>query len=430
MPIRVLSLDFDGCLFHKAYVVDTTSSKKVVHHNQTFLEDIKVGNKSYAKVITFVGSNRQSKQIDDCNTYSSGYGHYKGSCFPAIQEVSVHLQATLDTFLLADIYGDLGDGTSYARAIDGNHTGEHADWLFDETKATILYAQIHKTALAYSNEQIVFDFFDDRTDILDSLRIFFETYPNLMPANVNLRLNGYDGTENSPCVSVEIQGTGFIDSNYRQTVKDMARITMEQMNVAGQDPANFSINTADHVTPALLIQRVSFVQEALLAAPPVEIAQEPKKVIRAVINNTSLDQIRLTRRQLHFNSQLAIIRDKSDELLKSGHNKDALTAYDLWLKLSSGSAAYFNGSMDETAFRAICSEAMAAARPALEKHRGWKEVLGNLALAIVSLGIGYVVVGLIRQAVTGNFLLFRPKTDSANKLDHLQTSIDLVAPAA
>ncbi len=48
------------------------------------------------------------------------------------------------------------------RAIDKNYKGGHSDWLFDETKATIIYAQMHKIANENPNEEIVFDFYDDR----------------------------------------------------------------------------------------------------------------------------------------------------------------------------------------------------------------------------------------------------------------------------
>jgi len=40
----------------------------------------------------------------------------KGSCFPANQRIVCdHLNAVLDTFLLADIYGDLGPGSPSQR---------------------------------------------------------------------------------------------------------------------------------------------------------------------------------------------------------------------------------------------------------------------------------------------------------------------------
>ncbi|MDA1256136.1 MAG: hypothetical protein O2928_16855, partial [Proteobacteria bacterium] len=62
-------------------------------------------------------------------------------------------------------------------------------------------------------------------------------------------------------------------------------------------------------------------------------------------------------------------------------------------------------------------------KPELEKHRGWKQVLGNLALAIIGLGVLYVAAGLVNKVFTGNFLFFN-KTDSANKVEQLKESME------
>ncbi|MGL5743059.1 MAG: hypothetical protein ACRCXC_11260 [Legionella sp.] len=149
MTISVLSFDFDGSLFHNKYV--HSSAKDVIAANATFLNAIKEENYLYRKTIALVGSNRQSKRSDDANTYKFDRRHGLltiGSCFPAIQKVAEYLNAELDPFLLADLYGNLPYGTSFKRALealkDPNVEIEHAQWLFDETKATVLYAQMQK----------------------------------------------------------------------------------------------------------------------------------------------------------------------------------------------------------------------------------------------------------------------------------------------
>ena len=40
---------------------------------------------------------------------------------------------------------------------------------------------------------IVFDFFDDRMDILSKIHQFFILHPSLLPSNINLRLFNYKG---------------------------------------------------------------------------------------------------------------------------------------------------------------------------------------------------------------------------------------------
>lgn len=81
MTIRVTSLDFDGCLFHMGYIL--SEDKDVVKSNQALFDQLIEENKAFARVVTLVGSNRQSKYADDSNS-----GHGKGSCFSAIQKIS------------------------------------------------------------------------------------------------------------------------------------------------------------------------------------------------------------------------------------------------------------------------------------------------------------------------------------------------------
>ena len=74
--------------------------------------------------------------------------------------------ATLDTFLLVDIYGNLRSGQSFERAIHHHDDSPitHSKWRFDEEKLTIVYAQMQRIASKNKNHKIVFDFYDDRKD--------------------------------------------------------------------------------------------------------------------------------------------------------------------------------------------------------------------------------------------------------------------------
>lgn len=80
-----------------------------------------------------------------------------------------------------------------------------------------------------------------------------------------------------------------------------------------------------------------------------------------------------------------------------------------------------NNMIDLVTFQKRCTDAITSARPILEKHRGWKQILGNLALAVMGIGVLYLAAGLINKALTENFLFF--KTDSANKIDQLEQSV-------
>ncbi len=430
MTIRVLSFDFDGCLFNINYIY--SSNKNVITHNEAFFARIKDENEGIARIITFVGSNRQSFEIDFGNSY------LKGSCFPAVREVSTHLEAELDTFLLADIYGDLPGGESYRRAIDPTYKGPHAYWVFDETKATILYAQMQKIAVENPTEDIIFDFFDDRMhDILPSLRHFFETHRMLIPSNVALRLFGYEGKGVTPVAN--ITGAGIIDINYRQTVKDMASVALTTKGLTlEQAQGMVQIRTTAHVTPDLLLHRhaVTLQPEARdndilaeevetgLAQPVFDEDRDDKS------SAADLKQVKNAREDAHiyFDAQLRTIKMKAQALRDQGHEAAAQKAFTLYDILDTNATKYFNKELSKEAFRDICTSAISTACPELEKHQGWKQVLGNLGPALAGLGIGYVVVSLINMAITGHFLLFKPKTDSLQKLEELQRCIDQVAP--
>ncbi|CDZ76502.1 hypothetical protein BN59_00772 [Legionella massiliensis] len=224
MTVRVLSFDFDGCLFHTSYT--DSPDRDVIAHNREFFDAIKAEKAKYSQVYTLIGSNRQSTLIDF-------YNRAKGSCFTAIQAISDYLGSTLDTFLMADIFGDLPDGESFRRATnDAAAELDHADWVFDKTKVTIIYAQLHRIAAKHPGEELVFDFYDDKKDILGAVTKFFRTNPHLLPPNTTLQTHHYEGGEArrySVVKSPEGQ-TNIIDKNYRQTVKDLASLAGVDLN--------------------------------------------------------------------------------------------------------------------------------------------------------------------------------------------------------
>lgn len=236
MTIRVISLDFDGCIFHIPYL-DTPNHMNfpntiVVDANRAFLDKLIKENRAYSNVFTFIGSNRQSYQSDRHNM-----NHERPSCFPAILQLNAALGAQFNPLLLSDIYENLPTGESFRRATDSDYRGGHAHWIFDETKATILYAQMQEIANAHPNEPIEFDYFDDRLDynfkanrigILQSLQIFYEKNTHLIPANVTLNLHHYENAIVPDAPVAQIKGQGMIDANYRETVKMMMEYTLER----------------------------------------------------------------------------------------------------------------------------------------------------------------------------------------------------------
>ncbi|QEY52381.1 hypothetical protein [Legionella longbeachae] len=441
MTIRITSFDFDGCLFHRNYA--NSENKDVIASNKIFLDTIKQENQNFTQTIAFIGSNRQSLNVDMANSFG------KGSCFPAIKKVSDYLGCTFDPFILADIYGDLPSGTSYDRAIqflNRTYSGDHSDWIFDETKASLIYAQMHKAALENPTEEIIFDFYDDRgfgarspKDILEDLHEFFSQNPELVPPNVTLRLNHYAGGNVSQMDPIKGKTNSIIDVNYQQTVKDMAEITKQKD--AYRDGIMAPIFIAHHVKGNELLHRKAFTQaEPSVVSQPITVSDDAPRLDTAVINQEhpiepvtqatdeelSLIDIEFTPRMVRFYEQLEIIEKKAAELRAAGYLKAAEKAEELHKQLYKGSVQYFNDRIDNEKFSILCHKAIKAARPELETHRGWKQVFGNLALAIVGVGIGYVAAGLINLAFTGHFLFFN--TDSANKLNEMEKVVNQIVP--
>lgn len=443
MTIRILSLDFDGCLFHKKFIEEKLD---LIEANVDFLDQIKQENKSLSHVHTFVGSNRQSNATDRVNQT-----HGKGSCFPAVKRISEHLGTTLDKFLLADIYGDLPDGTSFNRAMDENYKEDHSPWAFDFSKVTILYAQMHKIAIDHPNKKIQFDFYDDLDEILNTLHVFYSKNTDLMPSNVTLRLHHYAGeTINSQ--RKEIKGTGFIDSNYRQTIKEMADLDGVQSvdNYSRINATRIDVELLQNRKPLFDSQSVgvekSSAPQPIEPAKPVEPVEPAKPVVQPTrglhseIISINLDVHQNTKKQKtvildpkavsNFIQQLKALEAKTKELLDNDFNKAADSASLLHTTLNTLFEHYSKNEISPEDFKERCEEALSEARKELETHRGWKKVLANVGLAVFGLVGLYLVAGLANLAITGGkHFFFQFNTDSANKINELEKTVDELVPS-
>ncbi len=259
--IRAISFDFDNCLFHTGYVWNKNNHpdpNEIILKNLPLLEDIRSQNHAFEENICFVGSNRQSKLCDDEN--SAFVPAPTESCFSALEKVSAFIEARIDPFLLADIYGNAEDGQSFRQALSENADAlTHPNWIFDKSKLSILYAQMHKLAAAYPDDEIVYDFYDDKRlgqkfkrpmdPLLENLERYFTRFPEIIPKNVTLRLNHYAGQTVTPYKP--IQGQGPIDINYRKTIKEMANIARQATPL----PRNAIYSFIDSVLPQALKNR-------------------------------------------------------------------------------------------------------------------------------------------------------------------------------
>ncbi|MCW8400244.1 hypothetical protein OQJ26_15775 [Legionella sp. PATHC038] len=249
MTIRVLSFDFDGCLFNTAYSnapytnFDKHLTDAVLIHNKEFLEQLKVENERFSQVIAMIGSNRQSFEYDTGNM--GGIHTFKGSCCSAIQTVCNYLDVDFNPLLLADLYNSLEPGTSYQHIMEEIKAGtwinmeetlEHQNCPMDESKVALIFAQMQEAASKNPDEQIIFDFYDDRDDILARLQEFYSSHPHMIPKNVLLRLNHYDGAE--PVLEAELVGDGVFFNDYPEIVVNMLDNLWEHNDIAMEIKSN------------------------------------------------------------------------------------------------------------------------------------------------------------------------------------------------
>ena len=76
-------------------------------------------------------------------------------------------------------------------------------------------------------------------------------------------------------------------------------------------------------------------------------------------------------------------------------------------------------------FKINCQRAIHQAQPILEPQFGWREHLANLLLAVLGLGLIYIVGISVNKALNGNFMFFVKDSIS---LDKLKSNLDLQNP--
>lgn len=149
---------------------------------------------------------------------------------------------------------------------------------------------------------------------------------------------------------------------------------------------------------------------------PDKIEGIAKSLWNDLVNNT-IEELNfsyiLNEKKLVFTDLLETIKRKAIQLHNDGHIDAASKADTLISNLKAHSDTYFlNPTKDAyDTFKMQTENDILEARDELEKHRGWKRVLGNIGLAIC----GFLVLYAIAVAINGDF--FFKKTDSAKMLD-------------
>lgn len=189
---------------------------------------------------------------------------------------------------------------------------------------------------------------------------------------------------------------------------------------------NIGVYQAHYSHEHQLGQRVYYRPPAQVV-PPVAAEIEPPVRVIAINENK-------------FYELLSLVEDKAEDFFKRLRYEDehggspdlkeklrnaANTASTLHSNLKSHAEHYFLYGDDYDTFKNNCNAAIETARPVLNEHRGWKQLLGNIGLVIAGAGIFYLAACSINKLVTGRFLFFQ--TDTGKKVDNLAKTINLGA---
>ena len=129
--------------------------------------------------------------------------------------------------------------------------------------------------------------------------------------------------------------------------------------------------------------------------------------------------------QYIFQAQLDVLAIKMLQLQQRQQMQAYVAAETLYNGLKKSADIYFLGEQNKEnylTFKGECYGYIKASRQELEKHRGWKNIINNLCLAIIGVGVIYLGVSV----AIGHFPFFA--TNSAQAVDKLIEHINSLEP--
>jgi len=159
------------------------------------------------------------------------------------------------------------------------------------------------------------------------------------------------------------------------------------------------------------------------------LSDEKKKSFETQLNKIdALLLIKLNRQgELEYvMKNIEALETKLDRFKKLPDQQACEVADTLCKAIKDYSKQYGNGQLTKEDFKTKSQDAITVARDngVLSKHRGCKQILLNLAFAIVTLGLGYVAAALIRHT----FSPLKVGTDSSKRLHSLDEQLDSLTP--
>lgn len=234
--IRVFSLDYDGCIAEPTL-------EDIKSENESLLQEMQEAILNGEKVYVCVGSNRQDIVKDRYNSYTHKVPSVYAALPALVDEVKSRVPddkkhaISFDGMLGIDLEHGKPPGHHYELYAKERWVQEgcpprekksaHQASLVDETKVSMLYAQMHRFAHLHEGGDITFVFKDDRADILAGINQFYQENPERIPSNVTLKLEQKLSSENTqalPFETQQIKGSGLIDESYAENSKALAYI--------------------------------------------------------------------------------------------------------------------------------------------------------------------------------------------------------------
>lgn len=235
--VIVFSLDFDGCISpsHQNGAAQNRCDEMFKRIRAVMEEH------PLAKIILMLGSARQTVL---CDLYMGWYNK-NGSAILYLTEVykkfkqdhpNLSSRIELDTFLLEDILSNKDSGTHFTKRLNlkphvidtylaylqrCNHFYAYEIEWQDDSKHTLLYAQMHHIAKQYDNQKILFFFADNMLAILSSLQGVFHLKKYWIPTRMDLQLLHYDCGQFTRTLFSRVAGEGLVDHDFHHNTRSV-----------------------------------------------------------------------------------------------------------------------------------------------------------------------------------------------------------------
>lgn len=235
MKVYIALFDVDGCLYPSNFEHFDHDSLAKLNKNLLLHLNDHFSKKQYQRIIFGLGTNRQDFDLDFLNSVMNK----TCSCVFVLPFFQKYFQRQnlnrvfIDPFMMGDIFSKYNDnsanrsvepGSTYAITLLKGASLQRDCFKskFDEHKISLLYTHAHRAACLNPHSNITVDFYDDRIDILKTLNDFFTSHHDLLPNNVELRLNQYIHQETVNPYDTPIKGSGACDPHYDRTIQLMS----------------------------------------------------------------------------------------------------------------------------------------------------------------------------------------------------------------